>query len=105
VKDKPRSGRPCTVITPRNEEHLNQLIRANRRITTRKLPTELILASMRWERWWLFKSVVVFMEINRMYYFRSDPLIFKNYIIKGTTFEKKSYLGQSGFFIFSTTFV
>ena len=34
VKDKPRSGRPCTAVTPRNEEHLDQLIRANRRITT-----------------------------------------------------------------------
>jgi len=41
VKDKPRSGRPCTAVTPRNEERLDQLIRANRRITTRELCTEL----------------------------------------------------------------
>jgi len=41
VKDKPRSGRPCTAVTPRNEEGLDQLIRANRRITNRKLCTEL----------------------------------------------------------------
>jgi hypothetical protein len=40
-KGKPRSGRPCTAVTPRNEEHLDQLIRANRRITTRELCTEL----------------------------------------------------------------
>ena len=41
VKDKPRSGRPCTAVTSRNEERLDQLIRANRRITTRELCTEL----------------------------------------------------------------
>jgi len=39
VKDKPRSGRPCTAVTPRNEERLDQLIRADRRITTRELGT------------------------------------------------------------------
>jgi len=32
VKDKPRSGWPCTAVTPRNEERLDQLIRVNRRI-------------------------------------------------------------------------
>jgi len=41
VKDKPRSGRPCTAVTPRNEERLDQLIRVNRRIMTRELCTEL----------------------------------------------------------------
>ena len=41
VKDKPRSGWPCTAVTPRNEERLNQLIRANRQIMTRELCTEL----------------------------------------------------------------
>jgi len=41
VKEKPRSGRPCTAVTPRNEERLYQLIRANRWITTRELCTEL----------------------------------------------------------------
>jgi hypothetical protein len=41
VKDKPRSGWPCTAVTPRNEERLDQLIRANRRITSRELCTEL----------------------------------------------------------------
>jgi len=40
VKDRPRSGRPCTAVIPRNKEHLDQLIRANRRITTRELCTE-----------------------------------------------------------------
>ena len=45
VKDKPRSGRPCTAVTPRNEERLDQLIRANRRITTRELCTELNIGS------------------------------------------------------------
>jgi len=45
VKDKPRSGRPCTAVTPRNEERLNQLIRANQRITTRELCTELNIQS------------------------------------------------------------
>jgi len=39
VKDKPRSGRPCTAVTPRNEERLDQFIRANRWITTRELGT------------------------------------------------------------------
>ena len=39
VKDKPRSGRPCTAVTPRNEECLKQLICTNRRITTRELCT------------------------------------------------------------------
>ena len=37
VKDKPYSRQPCTAVTPRNEEHLNQLIRVNRQITTREL--------------------------------------------------------------------
>ena len=41
VKDKPRSGRPRTAVTPRNEERLDQLIRANRRNTTRELRKEL----------------------------------------------------------------
>jgi hypothetical protein len=36
VKDKPRSGRPGTAVTSRNEQRLNQLIRANRRITIRE---------------------------------------------------------------------
>ena len=30
VKDKPRFGRPCTAVTPRNEERLDQFIRALR---------------------------------------------------------------------------
>jgi len=37
VKDKPRFGQPRTAVTPRNQERLDQLIRANRRITTREL--------------------------------------------------------------------
>ena len=41
MKDKPCSGRPCTAITPRNEECLDQLIHANQQITTRELCTEL----------------------------------------------------------------
>jgi hypothetical protein len=41
VKDKPRFVRPCTTHMPRNEERLDQLIRANRRITTRELCTDL----------------------------------------------------------------
>jgi histone-lysine N-methyltransferase SETMAR len=40
VKDKPRSGRPCTAVTPRNEERLDQLIGANWRITIRELCSE-----------------------------------------------------------------
>jgi len=40
VQDKPRSGRPCTSVTPRNEERHDQLLRAKRRIT-RELCTEL----------------------------------------------------------------
>jgi len=41
VEDQPRSGWPCIAVTPRNEERLDHLIRANRRITTRELCTEL----------------------------------------------------------------
>jgi len=41
VQDKPRSGRPRTAVTPRNEERLDQFIRANRRITIREQRTEL----------------------------------------------------------------
>ena len=40
VKDKPRSGRPRTAVTPRNEERLDQLIGANWRITIRELCSE-----------------------------------------------------------------
>jgi len=41
VKGKPRSGWPCTAVTPRNEEHFDQLILTNQLITTRELCTEL----------------------------------------------------------------
>ena len=41
VKDKPRSGWPCTAFTSRNEERLDHQIRANRRITARELCAEL----------------------------------------------------------------
>lgn len=41
VCDKLRSGRPCTAVNPQNEKRLDQLIRANQRITTRELCTEL----------------------------------------------------------------
>ena len=41
VQDKPRSKRPCTAVTPRNEERLDQLICAIWRIRTRELCTEL----------------------------------------------------------------
>jgi hypothetical protein len=41
VKDKPRSRRPCTAVTPQNEERLDQLICANWRIMTRELCTKL----------------------------------------------------------------
>ena len=41
VKDESRSGRPCTAVTPPNEERLNHFIRKNRRIKNRKLCTEL----------------------------------------------------------------
>jgi len=39
VKDKPRSGRPCTAVTRQNEECLDQLIHMNWRIMTRELGT------------------------------------------------------------------
>ncbi|KAG8231408.1 hypothetical protein J437_LFUL012418 [Ladona fulva] len=42
VHDKPRPGRPCTAVIPQNEERLDQLIRADRRITTRELCERLI---------------------------------------------------------------
>jgi transposase len=41
VTDKPRSERSCTALTPRKEERLDQLIRANRRINIKELCTEL----------------------------------------------------------------
>jgi len=41
VKDKLCSRQPCTAVTPWNEEHVDQLICANQRITTRELCMEL----------------------------------------------------------------
>jgi hypothetical protein len=41
VRDRPRSGQPCIAVSSRNEERLDKLIRANPRITTRELCTEL----------------------------------------------------------------
>jgi hypothetical protein len=41
VKDSPHFKLPCTTVTPQNKERLNQLIHANRWITTRELCTEL----------------------------------------------------------------
>jgi hypothetical protein len=37
VSDRQRSGQPCAAVSSRNEEHLDHLIRANLRITTREL--------------------------------------------------------------------
>jgi hypothetical protein len=65
VKDEPRSGRPRTAVTPRNEERLHQLIRTNRRITTREVCTELNIGFSALETMVLFASIVVSMEINR----------------------------------------
>jgi transposase len=73
VKDKPRSGRPCTAVTPQNEERLDQLIRANRLITARELCTELNIGVSALETMVLSVYIVVSMEINRRHYFRSDP--------------------------------
>jgi len=41
VQYTPRSGWPCTAVASRNDERLDQLIRANGGITTRELYTEL----------------------------------------------------------------
>lgn len=41
VRGRPRSCRPCTAVSPRNEERLDQLIYVNQRIMTRELCTEL----------------------------------------------------------------
>ena len=41
VKDKPCSRQPCTVVTPQNEEHLDQLIFTNQQIKTSELFIEL----------------------------------------------------------------
>ena len=41
VKDKPHSGQPCTAVTPRNEERLDQLSHVNRQIMTMELCMEL----------------------------------------------------------------
>jgi hypothetical protein len=41
VRDRPHFGQPCTAVSPRNAEHLDQLVRTNRRITTREPCTEL----------------------------------------------------------------
>jgi hypothetical protein len=40
MKGKPCSGQPCTAVTPRTEERLDQLICADWRITTRELCVE-----------------------------------------------------------------
>ncbi|XP_033608726.1 protein GVQW3-like [Cryptotermes secundus] len=40
VRDKPRPGRPCSAATPRNEQRIDQLIRTDRRITTRVGPED-----------------------------------------------------------------
>jgi transposase len=45
MRDRPRSGQPCTAVSSQNEERFDQIIRANRRITTRELCTELNVGS------------------------------------------------------------
>jgi predicted HTH transcriptional regulator len=72
VKNKPRSGRPCTVITQRNEECLIQLIRTNRPITTRELRTELNIDCNALETMVVTLKYRISMEINRRHYFLSD---------------------------------
>jgi hypothetical protein len=72
VRDRPCSERPCTAVGPRNVERLDQLIRANRRIMTRELCTELRVGfnaletklatleyrevSARWDPWMLTQA-------------------------------------------------
>jgi len=56
VKDKPCSRQPCITVIPQNEEHLDQLIHANQRITTRELCTELNISFSALE-WWQHLNV------------------------------------------------
>jgi hypothetical protein len=41
VRNRPRSGQPCTATSLRNEERIDQFIRANPQIKTWQLCTEL----------------------------------------------------------------
>jgi hypothetical protein len=41
VHDKPRPGRPCSAAIPHNEQSLDQLIRTDQRIRSRKLRAQL----------------------------------------------------------------
>ena len=52
VQDKPRSGRPCTAVTPRNEECLDQLIPQISRLLLGNCVWSWISVSVFWKRWW-----------------------------------------------------
>jgi len=62
VKEKPHSRRPCTAVTPQNEERLDQLIRTNWQITSRELYTELNISfnamETMWQSWNIAKFVL-----------------------------------------------
>jgi hypothetical protein len=45
LSDAPRSGRPTTAVTPALLQRADELIRKDRRITTRKLATELSVSN------------------------------------------------------------
>ena len=60
VTDKPRSGWPCTAVTPQNEERLDQLIRTNRQITTTELCMELNISFN------VFETMVAMLEFRKV---------------------------------------
>ena len=60
VKDEPCSRWPCTAVTPLNEEHLNQLIWANRGLQPGNCVQSWISASVLWKQWWQHWNITKF---------------------------------------------
>ena len=76
VKDEPRSGWPCTAVTPRNEVRLDQLICTDRLVVVSMLKNSVLLLRLYYIKlcYCAFASVVVSIELNRRHYFQSNTL-------------------------------
>jgi transposase len=51
IEDKPRSGRPSTVITDTNRQRVDELIREERRVTRRELAAQLDCGHNALKKW------------------------------------------------------
>jgi hypothetical protein len=62
MRDRPRSGRPCTAASTRNEGRLNQRICANRRLRPGNFVRSCMSDTMCWKRLWQRWNIAKFVR-------------------------------------------